>query len=341
MARIIADRVFETSTTTGTGALTLAGAEEKFRSFSSVLSDADTTVVSIVNQDAAEWEVSVVTYNSTGDTLTRSTVLSSSNSGSAVNFSAGTKDIQIVPSADDVATLSISANFTAGLQKSGADVATETYADGAVTTHAASISNHGDVDTTGASEDDVLQLNASGDWVAAAISTGDPTWDLLAETTLASAASTIDFTGLSTDYQVFRVNAVLSSDAAARTPRLTFNGDSGGNYDYTDTTLTAGDNSFTHGTGLGDDDFIQLMTASLHVDNLAYCQFVVSKTVAGEMAVMAGVGQGLTSTDNARHHLLSGRWSNQTELIDQITLSINSDNFAAGSHVQVFGRVEP
>lgn len=96
MAHVKSDRVQETSTGTGTGALTLAGAVSKFRAYSAVLSDADTCVCLIEHNSAAEWEVSLCTYASGGNTLTRSTIYASSNGGSLVNFSAGTKTISLV-----------------------------------------------------------------------------------------------------------------------------------------------------------------------------------------------------------------------------------------------------
>lgn len=93
MALVVKDRVKETTTTTGTGAITLAGAVAGFQAFSGVLSDSDTTYYAIVHRDTAEFEVGLGTYSSS--TLTRTTVLESSNSGSAVNFTSGTKDIFI------------------------------------------------------------------------------------------------------------------------------------------------------------------------------------------------------------------------------------------------------
>lgn len=92
MALVLADRVRETSTTTGTGPVTLAGALANYQSFS-VIGNGNTTYYAIVNQNANEWEVGVGTYTASGTTLSRDTVLSSSNSNTLVNFSAGTKDV--------------------------------------------------------------------------------------------------------------------------------------------------------------------------------------------------------------------------------------------------------
>lgn len=90
MAHLIADRVRESTTTTGTGTVTLAGAVSGFRSFDDVMAVGDTTVYCIVL--GTEWEVGVGTLAS-GTTLSRNTVIASSNANALVNFSAGTKDI--------------------------------------------------------------------------------------------------------------------------------------------------------------------------------------------------------------------------------------------------------
>ena len=93
MALVIKDRVKETTTTTGTGNISLGGASSNFVTFSSVLSDSDTTYYAIVDSGNTEFEVGLGTYVSSGNTLARTTVLASSNSGSAVNLQAGTKSI--------------------------------------------------------------------------------------------------------------------------------------------------------------------------------------------------------------------------------------------------------
>lgn len=92
MAFVLADRVRETTTTTGTGTVTLAGAVLGFQTFSAI-GNGNTTYYTIAGQGTSEWEVGIGTYTSSGTTLSRTTVLASSNSGSLVNFSAGTKDV--------------------------------------------------------------------------------------------------------------------------------------------------------------------------------------------------------------------------------------------------------
>ena len=90
MAFVLRDRVKETTSSTGTGSVTLAGAATGFQSFS-VIGNGNTTYYAIVG--TTEWEVGIGTYTSSGTTLSRDTVLESSNGGSLVNFSAGTKDV--------------------------------------------------------------------------------------------------------------------------------------------------------------------------------------------------------------------------------------------------------
>ena len=94
MAFVLANRVKETTTTTGTGAVTLAGASTGFQSFA-IIGNTNTTYYTIAGQTGNEWEVGIGTYSTTGPTLTRTTVLanSSATQPSALSFSAGTKDV--------------------------------------------------------------------------------------------------------------------------------------------------------------------------------------------------------------------------------------------------------
>ena len=92
MALIVKDRVRETSTTTGTGTITLAGAVSGFQSFS-VIGDGNTTYYTIVDATAGEWEVGVGTYTLSGTTLQRNQVLESSSGGALINFASNTKDV--------------------------------------------------------------------------------------------------------------------------------------------------------------------------------------------------------------------------------------------------------
>ena len=93
MALVINNRVRETTSTTGTGAVTLGGAVGGFQSFAAGIGNSNTTYYAISINSAAEWEVGLGTLNGDSSTLTRTTVLESSNSDSAVNFSAGSKEV--------------------------------------------------------------------------------------------------------------------------------------------------------------------------------------------------------------------------------------------------------
>ena len=93
MALVINDRVKETSTTTGTGAVSLGGAVTGFETFAAGIGNSNTVYYCIAHQDQDEFEVGLGTLNGDSSTLTRTTVISSSNSDSAVDFSSGTKDV--------------------------------------------------------------------------------------------------------------------------------------------------------------------------------------------------------------------------------------------------------
>ena len=101
MAIVLKDRVKETTTTTGTGTITLAGAVSGFQSFAAI-GNGNETFYTIAG--GAEWEVGIGTYTSSGTTLSRDTVLESSNSGNLVNFSAGTKDVFVTYPAERTLT---------------------------------------------------------------------------------------------------------------------------------------------------------------------------------------------------------------------------------------------
>lgn len=91
MAFVIKDRVFEYTTTTGTGTLTLGGTKSGYQQFATV-GDGNTTYYTIVAENG-DWESGIGTYTSSGTTLARTTVLASSNSNNLVNFAAGTKEV--------------------------------------------------------------------------------------------------------------------------------------------------------------------------------------------------------------------------------------------------------
>ena len=92
MALVINDRVKVTSTSTGTGAFALGAAATGFEAFTAIGNN-NTTYYTIFNQGTTEWEVGLGTLDATSANLTRTTIISSSNSDSVVTFTGGTKDV--------------------------------------------------------------------------------------------------------------------------------------------------------------------------------------------------------------------------------------------------------
>jgi len=93
MAFVLNDRVKETTTTTGTGAVTLGGTSTGFQTFAAGIGNSNTCYYAIVHQTANEWETGLGTLNGDSSTLTRTAVYESTNSDSAEDFAAGTKDV--------------------------------------------------------------------------------------------------------------------------------------------------------------------------------------------------------------------------------------------------------
>ena len=113
MAFVIADRVRETTTTEGTGTITLGGAVTNFETFTANLSNSDTTYYAIVDGTNGDFEVGLGTFTASGATLSRS-VIASSNSNSLVNFGVGTKDVFITVPASKIVVEDGSNNVSIG-----------------------------------------------------------------------------------------------------------------------------------------------------------------------------------------------------------------------------------
>ena len=172
MALVIADRVRETTTTTGTGTLTLAGPYTGFQAFS-VIGNGNTTYYAIVDASTGSWEVGIGTYTASGNTLSRDTILSSSNSGSAVNFGAGTKDVILTqPSERAVVVQSAGSGLQTGVASFTANgvpyaASTSTLATGSgltfdgTTLSASNISTAGSTTLSGGTANGVAYLNGS------------------------------------------------------------------------------------------------------------------------------------------------------------------------------------
>ena len=133
MAFVLNDRVKETTTTTGTSTVDLAGAETGFESFVAGIGNSNTTYYAIVHQTADEFEVGLGTVtDATPDTLSRTTIISSSNSDAAVNFSAGTKDVFCTLPASKTVFEDANNNITTPNGDNGLGLGTDTVPHGGV-----------------------------------------------------------------------------------------------------------------------------------------------------------------------------------------------------------------
>ncbi len=122
MALVLKDRIKETTSTTGTGTYTLAGAVTGFEAFSEI-GDGNTTYYCC--SDGTDFEVGVGTYTASGTTLARTTILQSSNSDAAVNWTAGTRNIFCTQPAEKAVFLDASGNITIPGTIDGRDLQTD------------------------------------------------------------------------------------------------------------------------------------------------------------------------------------------------------------------------
>mgnify|MGYP005641904397 FL=1 len=162
MALVLNDRVKETTITTGTGTLNLAGAATNFETFVAGIGDGNTVYYAIVHQDQAEFEVGLGTVtDATPDTLSRTTILSSSNSDGLVSFSAGTKDVFCTLPASKTVFEDASSNVT--LPGTVTAVGTSVFTN---------LDISGDVDVDGTLEADAMTLDGTAITTTATLSTG-------------------------------------------------------------------------------------------------------------------------------------------------------------------------
>lgn len=111
MALALADRVLETCTSPGTGAVTLLGAATGYQTFSSGVGNGNTCYYCIADQGGSNWEVGIGTYATSGNTLTRTTPLSGS-AATPVNFSSGTQNVFVTYPAEKSVNLNASGNVS-------------------------------------------------------------------------------------------------------------------------------------------------------------------------------------------------------------------------------------
>jgi hypothetical protein len=137
MALVLADRVLETSTTSGSGTISLAGASVGYQGFSTGVGNGNQTYYTIALEGGSEWEVGIGTYTSVGDLLSRDTVLASSASGAKVTFSAGVKQVFVTYPAGKSVFFTQSGTISASSGRitdvatptASADAATKQYVD--------------------------------------------------------------------------------------------------------------------------------------------------------------------------------------------------------------------
>ena len=236
MALVLDDRVKETSTTTGTGTLNLSGAVSGFQTFVAGIGDGNTTYYAIVNRDEAEWETGLGTVtDSSTDTLARTTVIASSNSDSAVDFSAGTKDVFTTLPASKAVYEDASSDVTlpddlilgsdSAVLKFGADSDTTlTHTDGTGLT----------LNTTNKLlfRDSALYINSSTDGQL----------DIVADTEVQIAATTIDINGAVALNGAITgaTDITLSGELDAATLDISGNADIDGTLDIAGTTTLGG-----------------------------------------------------------------------------------------------------
>ena len=150
MALVLNDRVKETTTTTGTGTLTLGGAVTGFETFAAGIGNGNTTYYAVILPGSAEFEVGLGTLSGDSSTIARTTIISSSNSDNAVDFSAGTKNIFCTIPASKSVFLDASGNLSIG----GTITATGTSV-------FANLDISGDVDVDGTLEADAITVNGT------------------------------------------------------------------------------------------------------------------------------------------------------------------------------------
>jgi hypothetical protein len=146
MALVINNRVRETTSTTGTGAVTLGGAVGGFQTFAAGIGNSNTTYYAISINSESEWEVGLGTLNGDSSTLTRTTVLESSNSDAAVDFSAGSKEVFCTLPSEKAVYLDASDGQVGGFTSLAADTSPQLGGDLDVVTYDIVSTSNRDID---------------------------------------------------------------------------------------------------------------------------------------------------------------------------------------------------
>ena len=225
MALVLADRVQETTTTTGTTDFALGGAVTGFQTFLAGIGNANTCYYTAVLPNTSEWEVGIGTVGGAGAELVRTTVLASST-GSKINFSAGQKFVFVTYPAEKSVNLDASGNVSAlGTVSSGTwqgTAITDTYL--ATISTAGKVSNSATTATNTDTANTIVARDASGNFSASTITatlSGNASTATAATNIAGGVASQIPYqTGANTTSFISNGNAgeVLTSNGSSSAP---------------------------------------------------------------------------------------------------------------------------
>jgi hypothetical protein len=272
MPLVLADRVQETASAPGTGSVTLLGAVTGFQTFA-VIGNGNTTYYTIADQGGSNWEVGIGTYSTTGPTLARTTILSSSNGGLIVNFSSGTQSVFVTYPSEKSVNLDASDNVsplgtiasgtwqgtTIGVAYGGTGVTSSSGANSVVLRDSnqnitVNRVNQANTNTTAAAG--TTTLTTASSYIQTLVGTGGQTYKLPDATTLTTGVAFL-FNNLATgtltiqDFATATIGTIPSGGAGA--VFLTNNGTVGGTWDlhsYLPEGVTFGTNAFNLGTAV-------------------------------------------------------------------------------------------
>jgi hypothetical protein len=272
MPLVLADRVQETASAPGTGSVTLLGAVTGFQTFA-VIGNGNTTFYTIADQGGSNWEVGIGTYSTSGPTLARTTILSSSNGGLIVNFSSGTQSVFVTyPSSQSVyedASGNVSPlgtiasgiwqGTTIGVAYGGTGVTTSSGANSVVLRDSnqnidVNRVNQANTNTTAAAG--TTTLTTASSYIQSLVGTGGQIYKLPDATTLTTGVAFL-FNNLATgtltiqDFATATIGTIPSGGAGA--VFLTNNSTVGGTWDlhaYLPEGVTFGTNTFNLGTAV-------------------------------------------------------------------------------------------
>ncbi len=332
MALVVKDRVKETTSTTGTGTLTLGGAVTGFQTFTSVLSNSDTTYYAIFESSTGQFEVGLGTFTSSGTTLARTTVLESSNSGNAINLTAGAADVFITQPAEKSVYLDSSGHIAAADGRNVTNVAASTATTAATVTTAAqpNITSLGTLTTL-----TVDDITINGSTISDG---GDLTVDVGGAITLDADSGYIDFAdGGTTIGRIENSSSDFKFEARVQDKDILFVGNDGGSgitalqLDMAD----AGTAIFNHDIKLGDNskalfgassdlEVYHNGTNSVIYDNGTGNLQLVSGGASVDIIKAGGENMATFATDGAA----TLYYDNSAKLATTSTgISINGDNY--------------